>query len=275
MSYCTICKGRIFKKSYDDKKYQVMQCKSCGFGFLKNAPSPKEIESIYRQDYFDDKKTSDYILDAEYKFKYVKRYLKNNSKVLDFGCGIGDFVGICKKNSIQIFGFDLSEYALRHVNKKYDIITFSSIRSLKVKNGYFDALVSFDVVEHISDYYETLELFHQCLKPGGLLFMTTPNIEGWDAKILKKFWYGYRRFPQHINFFSPRSMKILLEKQEFFLVEIRQWGFVRDFDFVFNRYFSEKKYIFNILHFLAKASRLDKKKIFFPMVDMMIVARKL
>ena len=76
-------------------------------GYL--AQWPDDIRGIYSESYFTDKQLPEYILDARKKYDYVKKYLTANTRILDYGCGIGDFIGICKENNLNIVGYDVAE----------------------------------------------------------------------------------------------------------------------------------------------------------------------
>ncbi len=47
------------------------------------------------------------------------------------------------------------------------------------------------------------------LKPGGVLYIQVPNIEGFEAHIFKSYWYGLE-LPRHLWHFSPESLRRLL-----------------------------------------------------------------
>lgn len=106
---------------------------------------------------------------------------------------------------------------------------------IKVKKNYFDGIVCFDVLEHIVNFQQVIGFFSFWLKKGGYLFITTPKIQSFERRILGRFWYGFKKIPEHINYFSPQSMKIILEDNSFEIIKIKPFGFVRSLDFLLNQ----------------------------------------
>lgn len=87
----------------------------------------------------------------------------------------------------------------------------------------FDLLTSFELFEHVYDPQMFLRKIWELLRPGGRLLMTTLNGEGFDIQVL---WENSKSVspPHHLNFFNPRSMKMLLEKCGFTIEEISTPG---------------------------------------------------
>ena len=102
------------------------------------------------------------------------------------------------------------------------------------------------------------------LKKGGLIFITTPNIESWDARLLGRYWYGFKKIPEHVNYFSPESIGKVLNNNGFSDIKILSWGFKRSLSFLLNKGLGITK----VPKFLKKFS------LFIPGIDMMVVAKK-
>ncbi len=274
MTRCPICLSSKFKNIFSTRasarnkgKYQITQCCKCHLGVLTPSLNEEELKQIYQENYFKDEAPVENS-DAAVKFQFVRRHLPADFKLLDFGCGVGNFLGICQKEGFFCQGFDMSEFAAKYVSQKYKI----PVKTGKLQKGlfpanFFDAIVVFDVIEHISDFSEAIRLWNLWLKKGGTLFITTPNLESLDAKILGRFWYGYQKIPQHLNYFNPDSIKILLNRYHFANIKIRGWGFSRNLEF-----FAQK--LFRRSHIPILGVLLRRINVFFPIVDMMVIAQK-
>jgi 2-polyprenyl-3-methyl-5-hydroxy-6-metoxy-1,4-benzoquinol methylase len=121
------------------------------------------------------------------KLALVKKYCLGD-RLLDFGCGTGDFIEIVKDRFKEIVGIDISRYAVqlcreKFYNSKNIIIVHGSHEDLK-KLGYFDCITALDVLEHLEYSYmlTVLREFFSIIKPGGRLIITTPN---WYDKIFR------------------------------------------------------------------------------------------
>src|SRR5690606_8649038 len=69
------------------------------------------------------------------------------------------------------------------------------------------------VLEHIDNQDDILNLFHNKLKPNGLLIIAVPNHTSYDAKRYKEFWAAYD-VPRHIYHFSKNGMGILMNNEK-------------------------------------------------------------
>jgi 2-polyprenyl-3-methyl-5-hydroxy-6-metoxy-1,4-benzoquinol methylase len=142
---------------------------------------------MYSENYF--KKLRDEYQDPKSlmskKLALVKKYCIGN-RLLDFGCGTGDFIEVVKDDFKEIVGIDISHYAVqlckrKFYNSKNIMIVHGSYEDLE-KLGYFDCITALDVLEHLeySHALTAIRKFFSITKPGGRLIITTPN---WYDKI--------------------------------------------------------------------------------------------
>lgn len=127
-------------------------------------------------------------------------------RVLDVGCGLGIYISFLKKHGIEAYGVDTSHYAAR-ISRQ----SIASATHLPFRSEVFDAIISAHLMEHLkeSDEVTFLREARRILKPGGRLFLLTPN--SWcPIKVLygKKWFYD----PLHINLQSPSKSKKTLQK---------------------------------------------------------------
>src|SRR3989338_1709805 len=109
---------------------------------------------------------------GEYKSAY-DTYLKNKKRVLDVGCGIGNFIAFDTKH---IEGVDQNETSLKIAKKRGYTVTKGQVYTLPYKNDSFDGIFCGHVIEHLYPH-EALKMlyeFHRVLKRGGVLVMKTP-----------------------------------------------------------------------------------------------------
>jgi SAM-dependent methyltransferase len=84
----------------------------------------------------------------------------------------------------------------------------------------FDAITAWDVLEHLSRPREALREIHRALKPGGRLVLTTGDVGSWLARVSGPKWHLYT-LPEHLYFFSRRSLEILLGSEGFEVERMR------------------------------------------------------
>ncbi|NNM00763.1 MAG: methyltransferase domain-containing protein, partial [Gammaproteobacteria bacterium] len=96
-------------------------------------------------------------------------------KALEFGCGVGLFLPeLCAKFS-SVYAVDLfPQYARQLASQRGLPVTFPEHVD-EVADGSLDAIVAADVLEHLEDLEQTLELFRRKLKRGGELLVSGPT----------------------------------------------------------------------------------------------------
>src|SRR5208283_5040360 len=93
----------------------------------------------------------------------------------------------------------------------FDVIQ-GTVENGKFLNGYFDLVTMTHVIEHLPTPVATLKEISRILKPGGFLFIRTPNAESLPRLVTEKKWFEDH---DHLFFFGNRSLNSLLNKCNF------------------------------------------------------------
>jgi len=94
----------------------------------------------------------------------------------------------------------------------------------KLDEKSFDIITMWHVLEHVHMLNEDIKQLHRLIDDRGWLIIAVPNPTSSDAKRYGKFWAAYD-VPRHLWHFSPKSMKLLLEKQGFELIDTKGMPF--------------------------------------------------
>src|SRR5690606_26539658 len=132
---------------------------------------------------------------------------KKGTKILDYGCGAGDFLLYAKNKNINVFGIEPNESALEITRKKIGQNNASE-KSIQELNEQFDIITMWHVLEHIPNLFEFIEALKSKLNPNGKIFIAVPNHQSFDAKFYQKYWAAYD-VPRHLWHFSPESLEKL------------------------------------------------------------------
>lgn len=190
-------------------------------GIFKTYPIPSDISKYYESDdYISHHQDSGNFKERLYKFlqSFNLQYKKNilldriekGSKVLDYGCGAGQFVKYIE-NDFQSYGFEPDADARKSAeNKTTKAIILDNINNIEDQS--LDAITLWHVFEHVENQDEMLEVFHRKLKEKGLLIIAVPNPTSYDAKHYKEFWAAYD-VPRHIYHFTKKGMENLISKK--------------------------------------------------------------
>lgn len=143
-------------------------------------------------------------------------------RVLDIGCGNGGFLAKAKAAGWLVQGLDFDPQAINACRMKGVEAKEGGIEALSsFADGTFDYVTCSHLVEHV---HEPMGLLRECfrvLRPGGALWLETPNIES----------YGYRRYGRHWRGLEPPRHLVLFSRSSLFQA-LRRTGFskVRQYD---------------------------------------------
>lgn len=198
-------------------------------GIYKTYPIPENISKYYEsKNYISHHQDSNSLKEKIYKFaqSFNLNYKRNilsavtfeNAKVLDYGCGAGEFLKHIE-NDVETFGFEPSEAARNFAKQKTSKTKF--VENLdEIENESIDVITLWHVFEHIENQSEILSLFHQKLKSNGYLIIAVPNHTSYDGKYYKEFWAAYD-VPRHIFHFSKSGIQKLFNTKNWKLEKIK------------------------------------------------------
>jgi 2-polyprenyl-3-methyl-5-hydroxy-6-metoxy-1,4-benzoquinol methylase len=151
-----------------------------------------------------------------WKRNLVKKYSGEN-KILDIGCGTGEFLHEMKSHGWSITGVEPSPNARESSKKKTGVEIFKSLSD--VTDNDFNAITLWHVLEHLPDPNQALRTVHNLLHQSGTIFIAVPNLQSYDAGYYQSFWAGYD-VPRHLWHFDKKNMETLLKKNGLQLVKI-------------------------------------------------------
>lgn len=141
-------------------------------------------------------------------------------RLLDIGCGGGRFLKRMQRHGWKVEGVDFDAQATLLVTKKYGIKTFTGdLLSLGIPDESFNAVTMSHCIEHLTNPIEVLNECLRILKPGGVLVITTPNVESRAAKEFGDVWRGWEP-PRHLYLFSINTLRNFLVSTGFKVEEI-------------------------------------------------------
>jgi len=113
------------------------------------------------------------------RYEFALQYL-GDKKVLDLGCGSGYGVDLIASKASEVIGVDISDeaisYSRQHYKKENIKFFVGDAANLHFfRDEEFDAVVSFEVIEHITTYLKFLKEIRRVLKNDGILIISTPN----------------------------------------------------------------------------------------------------
>ncbi len=150
--------------------------------------------------------------------KKIKKYITNpQTKILDFGAGIGSLAKILRRDGFSVRCLEIDP-TLKKVLYDQGFDTISDLADIPENSLEF--IYSSNVLEHIENDLETLRVMHKKLKPKGKLFLYLPAFE-----------CLYTDFDKKIGHFRRYEHKSLLKKMEDSGFIVKEWGYADSLGF--------------------------------------------
>lgn len=147
-------------------------------------------------------------------------YVPENVKVLDIGCGFGQSLGYHRNRGCDVYGVEADENINRVAEKFGFNVKVGLFDPNDYEHNFFDFVTMDQVIEHVTNPLDILTGINSILKPNGICILSTPNSNGWGAKIFGKKWINWHA-PYHLHHFSKQSIEILSKRAGFEIESIK------------------------------------------------------
>lgn len=187
-------------------------CRACGHTFIGTLPTAETLAETYAKYSY---------ADANARAKEMPAYLeevlagvvrsfeshRSTGRFLDVGFGDGGFLRVARRLGWDTHGVEFAADAIRAAETR-DLGTLHAgdFRDLPLAVGSFDVIVMSELIEHLTDPDSALRRARELLRPGGVLYLTTPHGRGLSGRTLRASW-SVLCPPEHLQLFSIASMR--------------------------------------------------------------------
>ena len=185
---------------------------------LETTPRPKadQLDRYYEsEDYISHTQTTRNIIELGYrlirkitlrtKLKLINSFTLDGKRLLDVGCGTGDFISKAQRNNWDAIGIEPNFKARQIANAKTNNKVLAPDKLKDLQDQSFDVITLWHVLEHLPDTDREIQILSEKLKPNGILVLALPNFKSFDASHYKQFWAAYD-VPRHLWHFSRSSI---------------------------------------------------------------------
>ena len=234
-----LCSGGVFKPALDCEGFGYVRCASCGLVQMNPQPLKDEVIERYSRAFGGDYLS--YELENEAGFlklqqlaledagftKFEKNLFSRAAEeappsVLDIGCATGALLFFLRERGWRVTGVEISPCAGYAKNSRGLDVRNLPLEDNNFPSAGFDAVLASHLIEHLNDPRSFLAEIRRVLKPGGRVFITTPNISGFQARLYGARWRS--AIFDHLYLFSARTLKKLLKSEGFKIEKISTWG---------------------------------------------------
>ena len=209
--------------------FRICECLNCGLLYTMPRPSKDKIGEYYKSEeyYSHQENKKGFIpkvyeavkkINLKHKYKLASNGLKVG-KVLDIGCGVGDFLHTAEMHGWECTGVEPSKDAKVIAQKRMNGKIISSEDLENIPEGYFDLITMWHVLEHVDDLRWQVEQLRRLVKPKGRVVIALPNYKSYDGQYYKELWAAYD-VPRHLNHFNKTTLTKIFKASGMELVKM-------------------------------------------------------
>jgi SAM-dependent methyltransferase len=221
---CVVCGSGPARFKLRKGKVDILECPSCGLAFWV-PPDGFRAEDVYDAAYFDGVDQShgfsDYAgMEAAFRESFADRLARigrppAGGRLLDVGAAFGFAVSEAQKIGWKATGLEISTAAARQAaDVTGGRVAVGNCLATPFASGSLDVVTMWDVLEHLTDPHQAIAEMSRLLRPGGQLVFTTTDVGSLVARLSGSRWHLYT-LPEHLYFFTRRSLEILCEAHGF------------------------------------------------------------
>ena len=195
--------------------FHICECLNCGLQYTMPRPSKDKIGNYYKsEEYYSHQENKKGFIpklyeavkkvNLRYKYRLATKDLAEG-KLLDIGCGVGDFLHTAEEKGWECMGVEPSEEAKVIARKRIKANIINSEELEQIPDNTIDLITMWHVLEHVDDLKWQVEHLQRLIKPNGRIVIAVPNYKSHDGQFYKEHWAAYD-VPRHLNHFNKQTI---------------------------------------------------------------------
>jgi len=237
---CNCCGGLIFKPALECEGFNFVRCTQCGLVQRNPQPVKEEIIARYSKVYGNDYLS--YELENEAVFLKLQQLALRDAgfdktektafsraaqegrapSVLDVGCATGALLAHLRNCGWRVTGVEISPSAAYAQKERGLDVRSIPLEENNFSDESFDVILASHLVEHLNDPRSFFTEARRILKKDGYIFITTPNIGGFQARLFGGRWRS--AIFDHLYLFSKRTLLKMIKTCGFKPRGVYTWG---------------------------------------------------
>jgi 2-polyprenyl-3-methyl-5-hydroxy-6-metoxy-1,4-benzoquinol methylase len=227
---CPLCGESGGTPFLEGAHMRFVRCPSCSLVYQDPRPRFEDLRARYGAAYFSYELAHEAAFHAlmelglrDIDFESVTAGMPRPRRFLDVGCATGLLIESMTRRGWEAEGVDLcresAEYGREH---RGAAIRVGTLEQAGFAAGSFSVVHFSHLIEHVPDPRGFLREVHRVLSPGGLAVVTTPNVDGLQARLFGAGWRS--AIPDHLALFSRRTLCRLLGECGLTVRRTVTWG---------------------------------------------------
>ena len=203
--YCQTPSARLFFTKDRNRRitlatFSYYRCPSCRLIFLR--PVPVNLEEYYPTDYYPvPASLAEFRASSEnerFKLDLITRYVRTG-KLLEVGPAFGNFAYLAKQAGFDVEVIEMDSRCCKFLRDVAGVKTIQSSDAVQAvrDRGPYDVIAMWHVIEHITDFGQTLAALAEKVNPGGFFVLAAPNPDAWQFNIFGRYW-THVDAPRHV-----------------------------------------------------------------------------
>ncbi|HLJ65484.1 MAG TPA: class I SAM-dependent methyltransferase [Stellaceae bacterium] len=219
---------------YSLPPWNIRECVECGFVYIDSAPEYVHLaeELDWDTTYAAEAKRKAKTRKFSYKLSRITRWrmrlihkrtpssvilrYHGSGRIVDLGCGSGGLIADLL-DTFEPYGVEISKKLAQKADMLYrqhggraeNAPCLAGLQNFP--DNYFEAAVARSYFEHEAQPLAVMEATFRVLKPGGIIVVKVPNYASLNRRLMGSKWCGFR-YPDHLNYFTPGTLKRMAEK---------------------------------------------------------------
>lgn len=218
---CQVCGSADNRTLVVQGDHEWLQCNDCGFAFIADMMNIEEAAAIqspemgasYIAGY--KRKLDSKMRRSRKRVRRLKRRMKG-PKLLDVGSNVGCLVEAGREVGLEAVGVEINPVLVEAARESYPECRFiaTAMEESDLEPGSFDGLYCSEVIEHAPDNNDFVAALARMLKPGGVMFLTTPGLHEYVGKGDPAGWRFFGA-PDHKLYYTRETLTRMLKKHGF------------------------------------------------------------
>ncbi len=220
--------------------FHVVRCRNCSLVYVNPRPKLEALSAQYEVGSFFEHQVTrandeSWRPEAQARLELINRLHPTRGALLDVGCSAGWFMSVAQEAGWKVSGIDVSAPAIGYSKSRGFDAKVATLDDHGFAPGSFDVITMFDCIEHMPSPMRALQAVRTLLAPGGIVMITTPNVDGFFPRLTYRILarpfgaWDHPGPPGHIYQFGMRTMSAALERSGFAVIDGRTTQIPLDF----------------------------------------------
>lgn len=223
---CPVCGEAPCDAEFEKEGFTFVRCRACGLVYVNPCLKDELVTQVYKHQSYSDIMRSLMEPSAAYRRerfgvervqilnRFVRATNRPGRRLVDVGCATGFFLEAAAADGWDACGVESNPYQADFARKRGLNVRNETIEESSFEEGSFDAVTMFEVIEHVKRPMRVLEKARALLRPGGMVFVYTPNFDCAERLLVgteAHFIWG----SNHLTYFTADTLRGALERAGF------------------------------------------------------------